>query len=169
MPRVCLREVRARKLRKGEGERAGEGRGEWRGGRNGERSTEERSICSGMHSALIALSASRIYTLLRAEPLKKPSFTLPLHETSPVPSRATSPIVKSRNFEARCALPVAKMDDPPDTRYRRETFSDSRRWVRRRKGFPSFFHTYCDAFERIESNRRLLDVPRLFQMWSFLI
>lgn len=98
------------------------------GGRNGERSAEERSICSGMHSALIALSASRIYTLLRAEPLKKPSFTLPLHETSPVPSRATSPpIVKSRNFEARCALPVAKMDDPPDTRYRRETFSDLRR------------------------------------------
>ncbi|KYM88613.1 hypothetical protein ALC53_03097, partial [Atta colombica] len=38
----------------------------------------QRSICSGMHSALIALSASRIYTLLRAEPLKKPSFTLPL-------------------------------------------------------------------------------------------
>ncbi|KYQ54903.1 hypothetical protein ALC60_06244 [Trachymyrmex zeteki] len=31
-----------------------------------------------MHSTLIALSASRIYTLLRTEPLKKPSFTLPL-------------------------------------------------------------------------------------------
>lgn len=80
----------------------------------GEKKTEKeapRSICSGMHSALIALSASRIYTLLRAEPLKKPSFTLPLHETSPGPSRAASPIVKSRNFEARCALPVAKLGD----------------------------------------------------------
>ncbi|KYN07082.1 hypothetical protein ALC62_01954 [Cyphomyrmex costatus] len=82
----------------------GEGKGD------GERSVEERSICSGMHSVLIALSASRIYTLLRAEPLKKPSFTLPpLHEASL--SRALChPIVKSYNFEARCALPVAKMD-----------------------------------------------------------
>lgn len=100
------------------------------------RGSDERSICSGMHSALIALSASRIYTLLRAEPLKKPSFTLPLHETSPCrPAPRGTPFVKSRNFVARCALPVAKMDESPDTRYRRETFSDSG-WRVRTRGVP---------------------------------
>lgn len=87
-------------------QREGEGR------ETEKRHQEKRSICLGMHSALIALSASRIYTLLRAEPLKKPSFTLPLHETSLSRPRAVFPIVKSRNSEARCALPVAKMDDP---------------------------------------------------------
>lgn len=41
----------------------------------------------GMHSTLIALSASCTYTLLRAEPLKKPSSlaTLPLGRGSLVP------------------------------------------------------------------------------------
>lgn len=55
--------------------------------RRGERereneSTEQREHLPGMHSALIALSASRSYTLVRAEPLKRP----PLH---PLPSSPT--------------------------------------------------------------------------------
>jgi len=75
-----------------EKEKEGEGREEGGGDEGRERSIEQRSICSGMHSALIALSASRIYTLLRAEPLKKPSFTLPLHEASL--SCAVSPYCK---------------------------------------------------------------------------
>lgn len=37
-----------------------------------DRSTEQREHLPGMHSALIALSASRSYTLVRAEPLKRP-------------------------------------------------------------------------------------------------
>lgn len=45
-------------------------------------STEQREHLPGMHSALIALSASRSYTLVRAEPLKRP----PLH---PLPSSPT--------------------------------------------------------------------------------
>jgi len=68
-----------------------------RGG-DGERSRGEKHLLRDA-SALIALSASRIYTLLRAEPLKKPSFTFPLHETSLSRSRAMFPIVKSYNFE----------------------------------------------------------------------
>ncbi|KYN26809.1 hypothetical protein ALC57_03850 [Trachymyrmex cornetzi] len=42
-----------------------------------------------MHSALIALSASRIYTLLRAEPLKKPSFMLPLRKKDSLEERVS--------------------------------------------------------------------------------
>lgn len=73
--------------------------------RGDERGSEERSICSGMHSALIALSASRVYTLLRAEPLKKPSFTLPTSRNIPVPSRAApAPFVKSLVISWRAAL-----------------------------------------------------------------
>ena len=52
-------------LERAGGQRAGEGERE-------RRSAQQREHLPGMHSALIALSASRSYTLLRAEPLKRP-------------------------------------------------------------------------------------------------
>ena len=57
-----------------------------------DRSTEQREHLPGMHSALIALSASRSYTLVRAEPLKRPPLR-PLPSSPALPHASQSSIV----------------------------------------------------------------------------